>query len=282
MGADMVTRLRIGDVALTRVPYFDVPLAPGAVGLTADDVAEVSWAPPTWATADGEVLVGQAVWVAESDGRTAVIDPCGAADEFLRAGDAALMHQERVRAAMADAGIPAERVDVVVLTHLDGIGMAAAVRDNGDWEPMFPNARIVMTQAELDWLANGHEVMGIGPLQALIAHGAVDGVGARHDLTTHLRLEQTGGHTPGHAIICASGVDGSRAVFIGHLAVSPLHLTVAPGPASHVDSNRARRVLHDLVEDAHADGALLIGSLWPSPGAATVGEARDARPIVRS
>src|SRR4051812_1104514 len=104
-----VARYAVGAARLSRVSYFDVALDAGAVGLTSDDLAEArDWAEPTWSTADGQVLVGQALWVIESEGRVMVIDPCGASDAFLRTGPEAIAHQEAALAAMADAGFSPE------------------------------------------------------------------------------------------------------------------------------------------------------------------------------
>jgi hypothetical protein len=80
-----VASFEVGAATLTRVPYFDVALDPAAATLTPEQVVELSgWAVPSWATSEGELLVGQAVWVIESEGREIVVDPCGAADAFIR------------------------------------------------------------------------------------------------------------------------------------------------------------------------------------------------------
>ena len=124
-------RVQIGDVSATRVEYFDIALAPESVGLDQGQVGDVAWGVPTWATPDGEVLVGQALWVLESSGTTIVVDPCSASDDFLRSGPDAIGHQEAMLGALVDAGIEPAAVDLVVLTHLDGIGTVASVDPDG-------------------------------------------------------------------------------------------------------------------------------------------------------
>jgi glyoxylase-like metal-dependent hydrolase (beta-lactamase superfamily II) len=259
-----VARFRVGEVALTRVPYFDIALDPSVVSLTVDEIESVDWSRPTWASADGQVLVGQAAWVIASEGRVIVVDPCATADQFLRSGPEAIGHQEAVLGAMHDAGIPPDRVDVVVLSHLDGIGMAAVVEPDGGWAPAFPNARVVMTSAELEWLAGGARAEGLDALNALLAQGVVDGVDDGHPLTGDVCLELTGAHTPGHAIVrIRSG--GERATFLGHLALNPIH--VATCSSLHLERARAAEVLDALVAEATAHEMLLVGPLWPFPGA---------------
>jgi glyoxylase-like metal-dependent hydrolase (beta-lactamase superfamily II) len=260
-----IAAFRVGGVELARVPYFDIPLDPAVVNLTVAQVAAVGWATPSWATTDGHVLVGQAVWVIVSNGQLIVVDPCGAADQFLRSGPEAIGHQEAVLGALRDAGFPPACVDVVVLSHLDGIGMAAAVAPDGSWVPAFPNARIVMTSTELDWLRGGGQADGLDALNALIAQGVVDGVTDGHEITDEVRLELTGAHTPGHAVVRIES-QSDRATFLGHLALSPLNLATR-SQSSLQDSARATEMLDAFVAEAAADEALLVGPLWPYPGA---------------
>src|SRR5262245_55106467 len=191
--------------------------------MTADEITALPWAVPTWANTDGNVLIGQALWVIEVGQRVIVVDPCGAADVFLRTGEEALLHQERVAEIMRDAGFPRERVDTVVLTHLDGIGMTGWLDAEGRWSSMFPNARIVMTQAELDFLAAQTEVQGLDAFRVLIAAGLVDGVSSRFEVAPGVVLEQTGGHSPGHAVLRLGSGAGS-VIMLGHLAVSAVQL----------------------------------------------------------
>jgi glyoxylase-like metal-dependent hydrolase (beta-lactamase superfamily II) len=263
---DEIAGFRVGDVELTRVPYFDVALDPAVVNLTADEVAAIDWATPTWASADGQVLVAQAVWVIVSKEQLIVVDPCGAADAFLRSGPGAIGHQEAVLGAMRAAGFPPGSVDVVVLSHLDGIGMAAVVEPDGSWAPAFPNARIVMTSTELDWLAGDGRAGGLDALDALIAKGVVDGVDDGHRITDEVHLELTGGHTPGHAVVhVRSGRD--RATLLGHLALSPLQIATGARADGNLDAATARRRLEALAAESAEHETLLIGPLWPFPGA---------------
>jgi len=263
---DAVLRLDIGTVKLTRVPYFDVAIDGDGVGLDVEQVRRVSWAEPVWATAEGQVNVGQAVWVIETDDRVLIVDPCGAADAFIRTGPEAIGHQERVFDAMATAGVARERVDTVVLTHLDGIGLAAAMDVDGGWVPAFPNARVVVTSAELEYLETAPEVSGLTEFRALVDHGVVDTADTLSEVAPGVRLEFTGAHSPGHAIVRIDS-GGEHAVLLGHLAVSPLHLAMGECEQMHRESKAACAVLDALVADARANDTVVIGPLWPYPGA---------------
>ncbi len=263
---DAVLRLDIGTVKLTRVPYFDVAIDGDGVGLDVEKVRSVPWAEPFWATDAGQVNVGQAVWVIETDERVLVVDPCGAADAFIRTGPEAIGHQERVFDAMATVGVPRERVDTVVLTHLDGIGLAAAVDADGRWGPAFPNARVVVTRTELEYLETNPPVSGLAEFQALVDHGVVDTAETPAEVAPGVRLEFTGAHSPGHAVVRIDS-DGEHAVLLGHLAVSPLHIATGECEALHLEPTAACAVLDALVADARANDTVVIGPLWPYPGA---------------
>jgi glyoxylase-like metal-dependent hydrolase (beta-lactamase superfamily II) len=256
----------IGDVRLTRVPYFDVALPADVIGFTGTQVAAVPWGTPRWSTPEGQVLVGQALWVIESDTEKVVVDPCGAADAFIRSGPEAREHQAAVLAALSSAGLPAETIDSVVLSHLDGIGMSAAVDPEGAWAPLFPNARVVMSQAELAYVASHPEVQGAAALQCLIDQRVVDGVLPPCSVAPGVMMHLTGGHTPGHTVLRI----GEGAVFVGHLAINPLQASAGIMRGQHCDPDGALVALERELAWACERDALMIGPLWPSPGAARV------------
>jgi hypothetical protein len=255
-----------GPARLTRVEYFDIALGPEAVGLTAAEVHTTAWAAPTWATEEDQVRVGQAIWVIETGGRRVAVDPCQAADTFIRTGPEAIAHQDAVSAALDAAGFPPDTIDTVVLSHLDGIGMAAAVDTAGDWSPLFPNARVVISAEELAWVHAHPEIQGAPALEALVQHGAVDAVEPPHEVAPGVVLELSGGHSPGHALIRV----GDDVVFLGHLAVHPVNVATEPRPGAHIDMPTAATTLETELATAAARRSLVIGPLWPAPGAARV------------
>jgi glyoxylase-like metal-dependent hydrolase (beta-lactamase superfamily II) len=261
-----VTRFTIGDVRLTRVSYFDVPLSPEVVRMTAAQVSALGWASPEWATGEGNILVGQAVWVIEAGGHTMVIDPCGAADAFLRTGPDAIGHQEAVVGALGSAGFAPDQVDTVLLSHLDGIGMTAAVGVGGGWEPFFPQARVRISEDEIDRVRACPEVGGAEALWALVDAGVVDPVGPRSEPAPGVVMEVTGGHTRGHAVVRI----GDGAVFVGHLAISPVNVSTGVLQGAHEDPEAAWVALERELLAAAEHGRLLVGPLWPGSGAGHV------------
>jgi glyoxylase-like metal-dependent hydrolase (beta-lactamase superfamily II) len=260
-----MTVLQVGDVALRRVTYAEVTAPPDRAGLTPEQVRAVPWADPTWA-ADGEIRVGVAAWVIERDDERIVVEPANVADEILRTDEDAATHQEGFAAALAAAGVTRDNVTAVVSTHLDGIGMLAWREDDGRWTPFFREASIHLSQRELDGIDDGtHAPSRTDVLAELRAQGAVTGVrDDRYELADGVVLEHTGGHSPGHQVVrIGRGAPEEQAVVVGHLAVTPMHLVTGICPQQHPDPQRADDVLTAL----RAEGGILIGPLWPTPGA---------------
>ena len=259
-----VRTMRVGDVELTRVGYADVTADAGRVGLTPDEVRAVSWGEPLWAD-DGQVRVGVAAWVIESGDECIVVDPANVADDILRTDADAAMHQTNFAATLAEAGVTRDNVTTVIATHLDGIGMLAWRNDDGSWSPFFDGAPILLSSRELDAIdAETHCPSRTEVLAQVRAAGAVEAVASdQFAVTDEVTLEFTGAHTPGHQIVRIDS-GGESAVIVGHLAVSPLHLVTGRCPQQHPDPDLAQKIVEALRDE---DGTLLIGPLWPDPGA---------------
>lgn len=245
-----VVGVEVGAVRLTRVGYADVPLPPETFGLTAEDVASIDWAEPVWADG-GQVRAAAAAWIIESADARIVIDPALAADDILRNEQDAGAHQEAFAAALADAGFGRETITHAVATHFDGIGMLAWRNDDGSWEPFFPNAPVLYSARE-PALAEVRRYLG----------AAVQLTEDRETITDDVTLEHTGAHGAGHQIVRIESED-ERAVVVGHLAVVPLQLATGVRERQHDEPEAAWEALSALRDE----GTLLIGPLWPTPGA---------------
>jgi hypothetical protein len=259
-GRVSVTTASVGAVRCTRVGYVDVEVEPDAVGLTAEQVAGTAWGEPVWALGH-HVRVGAAAWIIESGDARIVVDPLGAADAILRDGGDAIAHQEAFAANLAAAGLARESITHAIATHLDGIGMLAWRHDDDTWGPFFPNATIQMSRRELDALDAGLDASGFDVLAALRALGAVVASDDDQRITHEVSLELTGSHSPGHQMVRIDS-QGERAVMVGHLAISPLHLA-----AGECRLNLDPAAAHAALRAVRDEGSLLIGPLWPAPGA---------------
>ena len=256
-----VHTIDVGDVRLTRVSYAEIDLPPEGVGLTAGAVRGVAWAGPTWANGENP-RVAAAAWIIESDRARVVVDPAQAADDILRNDNDAAFHQEAFAAMLADAGFARETITHAVASHEDGIGMFAWRNDDGTWSPFFPNAPIFFSARELDAIERGEHPSDGHVVKELHAGGALQLTGDREQITSAVALEHTGAHTPGHQLVRIDS-NGERAIFVGHLAVNPLHFVTGPCPPLNLDPEPAWTIITALRDE----GALLIGPLWPEPGA---------------
>lgn len=251
------------EVTLTRVGYADVSVPAEAVGLAAGEIASIDWARPVWA--DGEqARAGAAVWIVEHGDVRIAVDPAQAADDILRNDQDAAVHQEAFAALVAGAGFARETITHVVASHLEGAGMMAWRNDDGSWVPFFPNAPILVTQTEIDdWDAGAQTPARPEVLAQLRAQGALQPVADAHDVTPAVRLERSGGHCPGHQIVRVHSDGRSDAVMVGHLAVTALHLATGPNTVENRDAPGAWTTLSELRDS----GTILVGPLWPAPGA---------------
>lgn len=264
-----VLTFELGSARLSRVPYFDVDLPSEAVELSPAAVAANQWAAPAWTDGVAQVRIGQVFWVIESEGLTIVVDPCCASDGFLRTGPEAVTHQEAAFAAFGAAGFDPATVDVVIMSHLDGIGMNALTDGNEHWRRAFPNAPIVVSEPEWERIESLGDAPDAQAMHQLADQGAVRRVPLPHDVTSEVRLVASGGHSAGHATTVVASGD-RRALLLGHLAVNPLHAAVPEEARLHDDAPLGVAALHAALVDAQTDDALVIGPLWPTPGAAHV------------
>jgi len=107
--------ITVGKVRLTRVSYAEVSVPPETFGLTADDVAAIDWAEPTWA--DGtQPRAAAAAWIIESGDARIVVDPALAADDLLRNDTDASAHQQAFASLLERSGFPRETITHAVAT----------------------------------------------------------------------------------------------------------------------------------------------------------------------
>ncbi len=262
--------LRLGSTTLTRVGYVDIAIPPEVMGLTAAQFADVDWRFPIWAEGE-QVRVGAATWFAQVGDLRLAFDPVQAADDTLRSDPATEMaHQVGIAQRLAAGGFARESIDRLVMTHIEGVGIAAWRDEAGKWSPFFPNARVSVSEVDLTvFLAADRSKVGAltyDAWRALLEAGVVDTYRDGEEVAAGVRAEITGAHCPGHAVFHfgsgTSAAGAPAATFLGHLAISPLHLTTGECPQQHPDPQAAWKALRRCADD----GRLLIGPLWPSPG----------------
>ena len=254
------TTLQIDGLTLTRVLYADVMIPPEAGGLTVADVQSVRWRSPEWAS-DTEFGASASAWIVESENRRIVLEPLQAADDVLHDPAAGSLHTDAFVELMAREGFPVETIDTVLISHIESIGMMGRRDDAGEWVPVFPNARIVIPRASLDeFEREPREFPATAVWRKFIETGLVDTIEGGTEVVPGMTAELTGAHNPGHTVFHFGA--GPVATWVGHLAVSPLHLATGLCPQQHPEPERAWEILRGFRDD----GRILLGPLWPSPG----------------
>lgn len=260
-------RWSVGESVITRVPdeHFELVL-PQDEATTLVLRSQATWLAPHFLTDSGALRIGTSAIAIETQGARVVVDPWLAFDDSDRMAPDARARVDRLLRCLADAGFPAESVDVVVNTHIDGVG--ANTRPVGDTEePAFPNARYVIADDEIAAVRAGR-IPGAEPLVSLCDQGLVDY--ADGQIAGDVRFERGPGHSAGHHVV-RIGPQGDGAVIVGHLFLHPAQV-FSPEPRAGLDEDVAlaaetRRV---LLTRAAAEKTLVIGPLWASPGAGTV------------
>ncbi|MGZ4676788.1 MAG: hypothetical protein ACXVJ7_06660 [Acidimicrobiia bacterium] len=260
----MDTVLTVDAVTLTRVLYLDAAIDPGPTGLTVEDLRGVPWREPVWAEGD-QVRAAACAWVIRSAGHTVVVDPAGNIDEILHDPATTAAHQQAFGDAFTRAGIAPDSVDTVLLSHIESVGLAAARDASGTgWRPFFSNARLLISDtAAADFGVSPATDLVTAAYGTLFAQGLVDTFTDGAEIVPGVHAEWTGAHNPGHTAFHVGDRDAPSATFVGHLAVTPLHLATGPCARQHPEPERA----WDWLQAVAADGRWLIGPLWPSPGA---------------
>jgi glyoxylase-like metal-dependent hydrolase (beta-lactamase superfamily II) len=165
-------------------------------------------------------------------------------------------------AELSAAGIGADEVDTVVLTHLhtDHVGWAV---DGG--AAYFRNANYLLQGTELAELNRINPALAdsvIGPLRATGQLSLVDG---ERWLAAGLRVVATPGHTPGHQSVKLDAPDG-LVVFTGDLLVHAVQLVEPEVRYAHeMDPEVARASRTALLDHLRDSGATLATAHLAEP-----------------
>ena len=216
---------------------------------------QAPWLQPSFVTDDWSLVIGSSATVIRSGGCTVVVDP------FLAFDDPGRL-DERVATLCRAAG----DVDVVINTHVDGIG--ANLRADGS--PAFPGARYLVPRAELEALREGvHEDERGAPFVELWNAGVVEASDGNEEVAPGVRLEDAPGHNRGHHVVWVE--DGNEsAVVVGHLFLHPAQIANTESDIGDLDPVALARTRRALLERCVQSGSRVIGPLFADPGAGTV------------
>jgi glyoxylase-like metal-dependent hydrolase (beta-lactamase superfamily II) len=175
---------------------------------------------------------------------------------------------------LAALNLAPEDIDYVMCTHLHGdhIGWNTRLLD-GRWVPTFPNARYVLSHAELDYYRNFNKMASAEDYEECVDESVLPVVEAGQAVLVEdgfafdeeAWIEPLPGHTPGHmGLRLRSG--GDEGVMIGDLMHSPVQCAEPDWHASSdFDAAQARAVRRRFLE-AHADTPIrVLTAHFPSP-----------------
>jgi hypothetical protein len=260
-------RWQLGDTTITRVADESFELVvPQDDATTAALRSQAPWLSPSFVTEAFDLRVGSCALAIDTPGARVVVDPWLASDDADRTTPEATARIDRLLGCLADAGFPAESVDFVVDTHIDGVGVNTRPTRSGE-EPAFPNARYVIAAEEIAALRAGR-FPGLEAYEVLLDQGLVGE--ADGPVAGEVATEPAPGHSTGHRFV-RIGPEGQGAVVVGHLFLHPAQV-FSPEPRAGLDENielaaQTRRALLRRAADEHT---LVIGPLWATPGAGTI------------
>jgi len=183
-----------------------------------------------------------------------------------------MLNTDRFEKNLAATGVPLDRIDYVMCTHLhvDHVGWNTRL-ENGRWVPTFPNAKYVFADRELaHWTETEKNDPSAAPwitdsVLPIVAAKREQVVRSDHQFSDLVTLIPTPGHTIDHYSV-QLGRSGADAVITGDMIHSPLHARY-PELGMRVDYNSAqagesrRRLFGSLCDTS----TLLCTAHFPSP-----------------
>jgi methylmalonyl-CoA epimerase len=130
---------------------------------------------------------------------------------------------------LAEAGLSADDIDIVVASHLhfDHVGGFTAVDKSGAIVPRFPKARYIAHRAEWEDAIHPHERNRASYLQEnfmpLENAGVLTLVDDGAEIIPGVRYRRSGGHTPNHQVVTIES-NGRTAVFTADMYPTSAHI----------------------------------------------------------
>jgi glyoxylase-like metal-dependent hydrolase (beta-lactamase superfamily II) len=221
----------------------------------------------------------------EGNGRRILIET-GNGDKYSQRDRQLYAMEERtIETALAAIDVPLESIDLVVLTHLHFDHVGGATRLEGPaLRPTFPRARHVVQRRELEDATHVHERNRASYLSKdfvpLLEAGLLDRAEGEVEVAPGVRVLPTPGHCAGHQSVLVDGGGGERALFLGDVVPTSVHVRLPfimaydLEPAVTLDTKRA------LFERAIAEGWLLCFGHDPEVDAVRLRHDERGRPVV--
>jgi glyoxylase-like metal-dependent hydrolase (beta-lactamase superfamily II) len=226
---------------------------------TPEEVTKLPWLIPHFANAQGRLRMTIHSLVIETPTHRIVVDTGLGNDKQGRSVPTWNGLATPYLAQLADAGYPADSIDLVLCTHLhvDHVGWNTRLVD-GRWVPTFANARYLFGRIEYDHWATHRDDPAHPPVhfddsvQPIVDAGRAELIGPDHRIGAEISLIATPGHSPGHmSVLIAS--EGDTMLLAGDAAHHPVQLAHLDwsSTADHdpAEATRTRRALADRFAD---------------------------------
>jgi glyoxylase-like metal-dependent hydrolase (beta-lactamase superfamily II) len=139
-----------------------------------------------------------------------------------------LERETQLEQGLAELGVSSHQVDWIVLSHLHLDHAGGIYAEDG---PAFPNAGVWVQRLEAEEACDpsnrAHGVYGGESFDRLAALGLTRQVDGQADVTPHVQVHLTGGHSRGHRATVVSGRAGAVLLHLGDLLVTSAHLPPA-------------------------------------------------------
>ena len=176
------------------------------------------------------IPLGMRPLIVRDGSRTAIIDAgCGDKMDAKLAQIYKLDRRYHLDHALAEAGLTAADVDLVIASHLhfDHVGGFTAIGKDGALVPRFPKAKYLAHRAEWEDATHPHERNRASYLQEnfvpLKDAGVLTLVDDGAELMPGVRYRRSGGHTPNHQVVMIES-GGRTAVFTADMYPTSVHV----------------------------------------------------------
>jgi len=264
----------VGDISITALLDVDMSF-PLGIDQVFTDVGAEEWEGhrarcPGAFSADGGWRYVVTCYLLRGTDRCVLVDTgCGAAS---LAFPTFLGVEGQLGRRLSAIDVSPEDIDIVVITHIhpDHVG-GVLTHGDGPAERAFPRARLVVPRRDWDaWsrpeVQEAFPVPYVGDTIApLIEAGVVDLVDGEHDVSKHLRLLPTPGHTPGSSSLLIESA-GERAMLVGDVWLHPAQITDPAMKCSFDMEPDVARETRATLATRFSDEGLMIGAChFPEP-----------------
>jgi len=196
-------------------------------------------------------------------------------------------HDRAIAVALKEVGLSPDDIDTVVMTHLhfDHSGGTTRRTASGAVEPVFRKARHVVQRREWEDATHPHERNRASYLQENIVPlgeaGLLQLCDGETEIAPGVRVVPTPGHTAGHQSVLVGPSDGPKALFLGDVVPTAVHVKLPWVMSYDLEPARTVETKRALFTRALAEDWLLVWGHDHDHGAGRLGVDKDGAFVVR-